>query len=51
MAALRALGSPVADATELRAFAHPVVYNRAGTRVGEVRVASDFAIEQASSRT
>ena len=51
MAALRALGSPVADATELRAFARPVVYNRAGTRVGEVRVASDFAIEQASSRT
>ncbi len=48
MAALRALGSPVADATELRAFAHPVVYNRAGRGVGEVRVASDFAIEQAS---
>ncbi len=51
MAALRTLGSPVADATELRAFAHPVVYNRAGRAVGEIRVASDFAIEQASSRT
>ncbi len=51
MAALKELGSPVADATELRAFAHPVVYNRAGRAVGEIRVTSDFAIEQASSRT
>ncbi len=50
MAALKALGSPVADATELRAFAHPVVYNRAGRAVGEIRLATDFAIEQASSR-
>ncbi|MBV8639002.1 MAG: asparaginase [Candidatus Eremiobacteraeota bacterium] len=51
MAALKALGSPVGDATELRAFAHPVVYNRAGRAVGEIRVAANFAIEQASSRT
>jgi L-asparaginase II len=48
MAALRALHAPVADATELQAFAYPTVYNRAGRRVGEIRVSSNFAIEQAS---
>lgn len=48
MAALSALGSPAAGATELRAFARPVVYNRAGRRVGEIRPAADFAVEQAS---
>jgi L-asparaginase II len=52
MAALRALGSPVAAATELVGFAAPVVYNRAGRAVGAIRVAnaeSIFAIEQAST--
>jgi L-asparaginase II len=51
MAALRALGVPAATATELEAFARPVVYNRAGLAVGAIRVAADFAIEQASTRT
>lgn len=51
VAALRAFEVPAADATELRAFAQPVVYNRAGRAVGEIRVASNFAVEEASSRT
>ncbi len=51
MAALRELGSPVADAGNLQAYARPGVYNRAGRLVGEIRVASHFAVEQASSRT
>lgn len=49
MAALRALGSPVAAAAELQAFSHPIVYNRAGRAVGAIRVSSDFAILKASS--
>ncbi|HVA29195.1 MAG TPA: asparaginase [Candidatus Baltobacteraceae bacterium] len=48
MAALRALGVKAAGATELEAFARPIVYNRAGRRVGEIRVAANFAVEQAS---
>jgi L-asparaginase II len=51
MAALRALHAKVANATELAPFARPVVYNRARRAVGEIRVATDFAVEQASSRT
>jgi L-asparaginase II len=51
MAALRALGVEASDATELGPWAEPIVYNRAGRRVGSIRVASDFAIEQASSKT
>jgi len=51
MAALRAMGAPVAAATELAVFAEPVVYNRAGRPVGSIRVASNFAVEEASSRT
>lgn len=51
MAALRELGSPVTDATELKAFVHPLVYNRAGRVVGEIRLASNFAVEQASGIT
>lgn len=52
MAALRALGAlDEGRATELRAFAHPIMYNRAGRAIGEIRVASNFAIEEASSRT
>ena len=52
MAALRALESPVAAATELVGFASPVVYNRAGRAVGAIRVAqaeSIFAVAQAST--
>jgi L-asparaginase II len=45
MAALRFLGSPIADATELQPFKRPIVYNRAGRVVGEVRLAPDFAVE------
>lgn len=37
-----------AQLQELKAFAEPVVYNRAGRAVGTVR-ATDFAIEQAST--
>lgn len=48
MAALKALGSPVADATDLGGFARPVVYNRAGRAVGAIRVEPNFAVEQAS---
>jgi L-asparaginase II len=48
MAALAALGSPVAAATDLVGFASPVVYNRAGRAVGAIRVESNFAVEQAS---
>lgn len=52
MAALDRLGTLRAEqATELRAFAHPVVYNRAGRRVGEIRVTPNFAVLEASSRT
>ena len=52
MAALRALGTLTEEqATELRAFEHPIVYNRAGRRVGEIRVSPNFAVEEASSRT
>lgn len=49
MAALARLGA-LSDAQreELAAFAHPVVYNRAGRAVGTVR-ATDFAIEEAST--
>jgi L-asparaginase II len=49
MAALRALGSPVADATDLAGFAAPIVYNRAGRAVGAIRAVADFAVEQAST--
>ena len=49
MAALRALGSPTSAAAELQAFAHPIVYNRAGRAVGAIRVSSDFAILKAST--
>jgi L-asparaginase II len=49
MACLRALGSSAADATDLGAFVAPVVYNRAGRAVGEIRVSADFAVEQAST--
>ena len=49
MAALRAIGAPAVGAPELQAFAHPIVYNRAGRAVGAIRVASDFAILKASS--
>jgi len=48
MAALRALAVPVAEAADLRGFAHPTVYNRAGRAVGSIRVAPGFAVEQAS---
>ena len=52
MAALERLGTLTAQqATDLRAFAHPIVYNRAGRRVGEIRVTPNFAVEEASSRT
>ncbi len=52
MAALRALGTlSESQATQLRAFAHPIVYNRAGRAVGEIRVNPNFAVEEASSRT
>lgn len=50
MAGLRALGARAALATELSGWAQPVVYNRAGRPVGSVRPASDFAVEQASTR-
>ena len=40
IAALRALGSPVADATDLAGFAGPIVYNRAGRAVGTIRAVS-----------
>ncbi len=49
MAALRALGSPLADATDLAAYVEPIVYNRAGHAVGAVRAVADFAVEQAST--
>ncbi|HEX8806325.1 MAG TPA: asparaginase [Candidatus Aquilonibacter sp.] len=49
MAALRALGSPVADATDLAGYIAPIVYNRAGHAVGEIRAVTDFAVEQAST--
>ncbi|HET9030453.1 MAG TPA: asparaginase [Candidatus Aquilonibacter sp.] len=51
VAALRRLGLGVAGDTRIEAFANPVVYNRAGRPVGEIRVASDFAVEQASGTT
>jgi L-asparaginase II len=51
VAALEALGVTLAASAELAAFAHPMVYNRAGRQVGAIRVAADFAIEQASTRT
>jgi L-asparaginase II len=40
MDVLRRLGSPVADAANMRAFARPIVYNRAGLAVGEIRAQS-----------
>lgn len=46
---LHALGETAA--TQLRAFSHPIMYNRAGRAIGEIRVTSNFAIEEASSRT
>jgi len=49
MAALAALGSPVADATDLGGFAAPIVYNRAGRAVGTIRAVAHFAVEQAST--
>jgi L-asparaginase II len=49
MAALRALGCPVADATDLAGYIAPIVYNRAGHAVGEIRAVADFAVEQAST--
>ena len=49
MACLRALGSPVAKASDLAGFADPIVYNRAGRAVGTVRAVPDFAVEQAST--
>lgn len=49
MAALRALGSPVADATDLAGYIEPIVYNRAGHAVGAIRAVADFAVEQAST--
>ena len=48
MAALRVLGSPLADATDLAGYIEPIVYNRAGHAVGTVRAVADFAVEQAS---
>ena len=48
MAALRAFGSPVADATELAGLSGPIVYNRADTPWEQSGVA-DFAVEQAST--
>jgi L-asparaginase II len=48
IAALRRLGAlDEEQATKLARFAHPVVYNRAGRAVGEIRV-PDAAIEKAS---
>jgi L-asparaginase II len=49
MAALRALGSPLADATDLAAYIEPIVYNRAGHAVGAIRAVANFAVEQAST--
>jgi L-asparaginase II len=49
MAALQALGSPVADATDLAGYIEPIVYNRAGHAVGAIRAVADFAVEQAST--
>jgi len=47
VAALRLLGLlDAGQATKLARFAHPIVYNRAGRAVGEIRV-PDIAIEQA----
>ena len=44
MASLRALGSPVAHATDLATFVEPIVYNRAGRPVGAIRaVLREFA--------
>jgi len=50
IAALHRLGVLTdAQLETLGAFANPIVYNRAGRAVGEVRVAN-FAVEQASTR-
>lgn len=49
MAALRALGSPAASATDLAGYTEPIVYNRAGHAVGAIRAVADFAVEQAST--
>jgi len=49
MAALQALGSPLAEATELAGFCAPIVYNRAGRAVGAIRAVPGFAVEQAST--
>jgi L-asparaginase II len=49
MAVLRALDSPVAAATDLAGYIAPIVYNRAGHAVGEIRAVPDFAVEQAST--
>ncbi|MEO9170306.1 MAG: asparaginase [Candidatus Baltobacteraceae bacterium] len=46
---LNAIGN--ADATQLSVFAHPIMYNRAGRAIGEIRVAANFAVEEASSRS
>ncbi len=49
MAVLQTLGAPVADATDLAGYIAPIVYNRAGHAVGEIRAVADFAVEQAST--
>jgi L-asparaginase II len=46
---LASVGTRAADSPELSRFRHPVVYNRAGRAVGEIRAAANFAVEQASS--
>jgi L-asparaginase II len=51
VAALRGLG--ILDekaATQLAGFGRPIVYNRAGLPVGEIRPGGDFAVEKAKDR-
>ena len=51
LAALRGLGLlPAETATEMADFARPIVYNRAGRAVGEVRASGTIAVEKASTR-
>jgi L-asparaginase II len=51
LAALRALGLLDEEkATELARFGRPIVYNRAGLPVGEIRVEGRFAVEKAKSK-
>lgn len=50
LAAVRQLGLlPAAELTELADLERPIVYNRAGRAVGEVRAISTVAIEKAST--